>query len=65
MGRKKINDNDILPRSSVKRTRSDSPPIHCASPSKKGKFKADNNEGVRQVLEGFEDEMTCPMYVLS
>jgi hypothetical protein len=58
---KRAADGDLVPSS--KRARSDSSPLKSRPFDKKGKWKAEENEGVKQVLAAFEDELTCPMYV--
>ncbi|KAG5648204.1 hypothetical protein DXG03_006159 [Asterophora parasitica] len=44
-----------------KRPRAETPLPTTPSQSKKGKSKAEGNEGVLRVLSGFEDELTCPI----
>ncbi|KAF8058276.1 hypothetical protein FPV67DRAFT_1722066 [Lyophyllum atratum] len=56
-----IGDVDPNQQVSLKRPRSDSLSPRGQSPSKKGKGKAQGNEGVWQVLSEFEDELTCPI----
>ena len=46
----------------LKRRRLSSPVI-IASSNKKGKVKVEANSGVLEVLDEFEHELTCPMYV--
>jgi hypothetical protein len=40
-------------------------PIQGPLSTIKGKIKVDPDDGVRQILDSFEDEMTCPMWVVS
>ncbi|KAF5377442.1 hypothetical protein D9615_005152 [Tricholomella constricta] len=54
-------DHDSALQTLLKRPRSKSPRAKAHSPNKKGKGKAQGNEGVLQVLSGFEDELTCPI----
>jgi hypothetical protein len=40
-------------------------PIQGPLSTIKGKIKVEPDDGVRQILDSFEDEMTCPMWVVS
>lgn len=61
VAREKLAHTDFSAPTARKRDRaSSSGPVSPPS-AKKGKNKVDPNDGVRKILEGFEDEMTCPM----